>query len=416
MASRPIPAFYCCYLLRSIPKPNASPYVGSTPHILRRWKQHNGLVGGGAFHTARLAGAFRPWEVTCIVYGFPSQVAALQFEWAWQHAHLSRHITPADRLANPLLDSKGRRASKRATISSKVADLHSLLHSQSFARWPLSLRFFSADTYQAWRLWDDRAGNKDSRIRLKIDLALDETNRRKKGDRNATDNAKIEVPPVLEAIDVGYSSLGPYLDKTSSIVDSNTQSNCSVCKSHIKVPEHAAVVCPHHGCNAISHLTCLAKHASNHSHTHEKHVVPLDIHCPECKRTTPWVQIVQELTLRTNGGPLVQKTLKKWRKGQSKAPGAQQLAIEEKDMDEDADAVIQNDQDDSWIFQQFDDQLDEPFHAVNNDTSFQDIDEVAEVLSDVDDLPPSAQVQVSRLLETAIVIPDSDWDNVEVLE
>ncbi|SCZ98509.1 BZ3500_MvSof-1268-A1-R1_Chr3-1g05430 [Microbotryum saponariae] len=71
----------------SLKQPNRT-YIGSTPDPKRRLKQHNGLVKGGAFKTKRA----RPWTMSLLVHGFPSKLQALQFEWAWQNPHLSRHL------------------------------------------------------------------------------------------------------------------------------------------------------------------------------------------------------------------------------------------------------------------------------------------------------------------------------------
>jgi hypothetical protein len=50
--------------------------------------QHNGEISQGASKTSKS----RPWMMQMIIYGFPSKLAALQFEWAWQNPHMSRHL------------------------------------------------------------------------------------------------------------------------------------------------------------------------------------------------------------------------------------------------------------------------------------------------------------------------------------
>jgi len=73
-----------CYLLLS--QDNKRTYVGATIDPDRRLRQHNGELSGGASATRGYI-----WRRVCCVEGFPSEGAALQFEWKWKNATKTMH-------------------------------------------------------------------------------------------------------------------------------------------------------------------------------------------------------------------------------------------------------------------------------------------------------------------------------------
>lgn len=67
---------FACYCLVS---ETGKTYVGFTVNLDRRLRQHNCELQGGARATKG-----HQWKRILSVVGFPSQQAALQFEWKWK--------------------------------------------------------------------------------------------------------------------------------------------------------------------------------------------------------------------------------------------------------------------------------------------------------------------------------------------
>jgi len=82
---------YYCYLIRSLnPSFSNSTYNGSTNNLIRRLRQHNGEIVGGAKATRGKG----PWVYIAIWEGFQSHKEALSCEWRIKHP-INTRIRPS---------------------------------------------------------------------------------------------------------------------------------------------------------------------------------------------------------------------------------------------------------------------------------------------------------------------------------
>ncbi|KAI1317040.1 hypothetical protein EDD11_009106 [Mortierella claussenii] len=165
----PFVQFYCCYLLAStVPRYKTHGYVGSTPDPIKRLRQHNGDLTQGAKKTTRK----RPWKMALLVHGFPTKVAALQFEWAWQYPERSRQFDKSTLsaialasasvpipvsashnvgVASPAKSGRTRRPPRPPTlVAEKVRVVHTMMTRPSWVRWPLTVYIMDPILLQQW--------------------------------------------------------------------------------------------------------------------------------------------------------------------------------------------------------------------------------------------------------------------------
>ncbi|GAA5853301.1 hypothetical protein JCM8547_000277 [Rhodosporidiobolus lusitaniae] len=304
-----IPQFYACYLLRSFNKVRGGTYIGSTPDPPRRFKQHSGEIKGGAFKTQR----GRPWEMEGIVYGFPSKLQALQFEWAWQNPHASRHLHSPPALYSSFSSSSAAPAAPAAakptaqfpksTLSNrpltKIQVLQFMLTVPPWRSFNLRVLLFSEDAKGWWdearqlgpvarteagvRKWrkerekEGRAGEDPwGEVRGK---ALDGTEVRVRREgvdgKRLVREGKRKEEEAIERIRVDdHDFFDPHWAKWNELAESSPglPLSCSICHKAVETEEHRSFfLCtsssslrasssstPVSPCNALFHLPCLA--------------------------------------------------------------------------------------------------------------------------------------------------------------
>ncbi|KAI0050346.1 hypothetical protein FA95DRAFT_1676875 [Auriscalpium vulgare] len=269
------PTFYACYLLKSIRTPRSvATYIGSTPSPPRRIRQHNGEISQGAWKTKQN----RPWIMQMLVHGFPSRLAALQFEWAWQHPHVSRHLRDGD--GKSVFTSDAR--SKYIKLNIKVARV--MLSSSPYDTWPLQVKFFTQEAVEIWDALEKNTAIPPLPRGFVSQIELEGVDG-KSGLRGSG-----RVGPV-DITDDSFTSA--HLAKHNALMASGKPLSCSVCSSHLQTyatDALSAALCPNGECSAVSHLTCLSDHfLSSEGLT----LVPRGGECPSCKTYTLWGDVVK---------------------------------------------------------------------------------------------------------------------------
>ena len=297
--------FFGCYLVGSRnPVMRGRTYVGFTVDPPRRIRQHNGVLASGAKYTRRL----RPCSMLLVVYGFPSKVQALQFEWAWQKPRLSRAVRETA-VALGVSD-------KSSSVINKTKLVMAMCSLSPWKHLPLTLHFFDDDAHRIARERCALSPLPEQMTITKSDMEAfsrnagpfggrdDDDDDGGDGDAEGTDVSLSQAVSVSEISDVAVS--GVALDAVD--VTSRRAFWCGVCgEGHARVEtrreagtsarrQRKRVGCPQ--CDFRAHPSCLAAEffrqaaeaasAADAAPPPDRALIPSQGRCPACRASVSW--------------------------------------------------------------------------------------------------------------------------------
>ncbi|KAF9497313.1 hypothetical protein BDN71DRAFT_626328 [Pleurotus eryngii] len=278
------PSFYACYLLKSIQTPKSTAtYIGSTPNPPRRIRQHNGEITAGAWKTKHK----RPWIMQMIVHGFPSKLAALQFEWAWQHPHISRHLR--DGHGKPLFHYDR----KAKYLKPSIRIVRTMISTHPYNTWPLHVKLF---TNEAVAHWNDAAEHAtlDALQGFTCSVELE-------GVDGISGKLGSGRQGPMGASDDQFTSR--HLAKNTALLTSGRPLECSVCRLPIhdySTSPLSTSLCPQPSCNGVAHLLCLSQTFLVQQNDRPG-FVPRGGTCNSCNTYVLWGDIIRGCYRRSTG-------------------------------------------------------------------------------------------------------------------
>ena len=235
--------FHGVYLLYCLnPARQGKTYIGYTVNPKRRIKQHNiGTSAGGAAKTSGKG----PWDMVLIVHGFPTEVAGLRFEWAWQHPNSSRRLKHVQK-----------KKSREKAFDAKLRILSEMLSTGPWNRLPLTVQWLKQEYVREFPI---------------------------------TSQPPIHMPIAYGPINVDEKKS---TNKALSPVKiSDNDKKCQLCdKVDEDVEETILVECCDSKCTFKSHAVCFAK--QNRGTKQESFLIPISVECPKCGVESLWGNLI----------------------------------------------------------------------------------------------------------------------------
>lgn len=202
-----------------------------------------------------------------IVHGFPSKISALQFEHAFQHPHLTRHI--ARNVA-----SRGR------SLHAKMVNIKLLLSSQYMSKLALKVVVFLDSV---WEKWHSLAAD----IAIDNDIEMTDFNRFFLSDCGCGSGSGSDGDCDSDCDSTFTRMISLHNSRFECLKNTLLRSSCPcyICDQQISLDNDCGLITHCFLCNQLYHLTCLGSHFATIT------LVPKMGRCLCCNEELQWYDL-----------------------------------------------------------------------------------------------------------------------------